>query len=217
VLDLWSLLVLVVAVGAGLVTVTVSSLLARSWQTALFRYLLIQVLLFNLLILFGLGVRSLEIQARQGGVVAHPATIPVLMALMAPLKLGWLYAFAATTLVLPGQDLPARFRGRFARFAAAFLGAWVILLVVGPLVESADAILGALLGVMELAVIGGAIAACVHLLIGSRALAHGRRRRSVTMLGGAYLGVFATMLGSLALGWIRATGGRAPNCSSTPW
>lgn len=206
VLELWSLLVLVVAVGAGLVTVTVSSLLARSRQTALFRYLLIQVLLFNLLILFGLGVRYLEIESRETSVVAHPALIPVLVTLMAPLKLGWLYAFAAMMLVLPGQELPARFRSRYARFAAAFFGAWVILLLGGPLMKSADAILAALLGSMELVVIGGGIAACVHLLIRSRALAGGLRRRSVMILGSAYLGIFATMVGSLTLGWIRPAG-----------
>ena len=74
----WALLVLVVAVAAGLITVTVAAFLVRWRGTAFFRYFLAQVLLFNLLILAGLVYRYVEQQVGQMASPPHPA-LPRLM------------------------------------------------------------------------------------------------------------------------------------------
>jgi DNA-binding CsgD family transcriptional regulator len=201
----WSLLVLVVAVSAGLITVTVAAVLVRTRQTALFRYLLVQVLLFNLLILSGLVAQYLQLQSREAGAALPAAVLSGFIGATAILKLAWLYAFSAMTLVLPGQDLPGGFSRRFLSSAALFAGTWMILLALGALTRFAGAILTVLTVSMEVVVVGGAIVACGRLLARARELPDEPRRRSVALLGGAYFAIFVVMLGSLAAGWIRAT------------
>ncbi len=198
----WSLLVLVLAVGAGLTTVTATSVLARSRQTALFRYLQLQVLLFNLLILAGLVVQylSLPVDGRPG---LMPLTMIGLLAAMVPLKLGWLYAFAAMTLVLPGQELAGGFRRIYARGALVLVGAGILAVAIAATARLGTLTAIAVLATIEAGIVGGALAACAHLLARVRALPTGPRRRSVAMLGWAYLAVFVAMLASLVLGWFR--------------
>lgn len=198
----WSLLVLVVAVGAGLLTVTALSVLARSHRTALFRYLQVQILLFNLLILAGLVVQYLALPLG-GGHAASSVTVVGLLAAMAPLKAAWLYAFIGMTLVLPGQELPLGFPRMFVAGA-------ILVFCAGVIGAGASALAGAgtrgtatALAVFEALVIGGALVACLHLLARARTLPRGLRRRSVAILGGGYLVVFALMTGSLVLGWLR--------------
>ena len=203
--ELWSLLALVVAVGAGLTTATVSAILFRSRHTAFFRYFLIQILLFDLLILGGLVLRLVDLQVRQHGMQSHPGLLPGLLAALAALKLGWLYSFVAMTLVLPGQELPAPFRRRFAVAAVAFFGTWTALLAASVATRSFGAV-GGLVAVMELGILGGVVAACIHLVVRAASLPPGPRRRAVTILGGVYLAIFAVMIGSLTLGWMRPSG-----------
>jgi DNA-binding CsgD family transcriptional regulator len=201
----WSLLVLVGAVGAGLVTVTVTSVLVRERQTALFRYCLIQILLFNLLILGGLALQSVEAEFPQLGARAHGAVLPGLLAAMATLKLGWLYAFAAMTLVLPGQEPPPWFRRRVGKGLTIFFGVWAVALAAGVVASSPSAVL-VTLSVMEVVVLGGATVASAHLTIRARSLPSGARRRAVAILGGIYLGIFIVMLVSLSVAWSRPAG-----------
>ena len=159
----WSLLVLVVAVAAGLVAVTASAVLVRSRQTALYRTFLVQLLLFNLLILGGLVVRFVELRGRASGVALHPVLLPGLLAGLAAVKLGWLGSFTAMTLALAGRGLPAGFGRRLAAGLAILFGAWTIALAAGVVTGSWAAVEGTLV-LMEVFVIGGAVAACVHLL-----------------------------------------------------
>jgi DNA-binding CsgD family transcriptional regulator len=203
--ELWILLTLVAAVAAGLTTVAISAFLVRSKQTAFFRYFLIQVLLFDLLILGGLGFRLVDLHAWQQGVLPRTWLVPGLLAALAALKLGWLGCFAAMTFVLPGQELPAPFRRRFVVAAAVFFGTWTALLTAGVATHSFGAV-DAVVGLMELAVLGGAVGASTHLVVRAASLPRGPRRRSITILGGVYLAVFATMIGSLTLGWLRPSG-----------
>ncbi len=204
-LAMWSLIALVVAVAAGLVTATASAIWVRSRQTAFFRYFLIQILLFDLLILGGLVVRIVGLQVGEAGAGAHPALMPALLTALAALKLGWLYAFAAMTLVLPGQDLPASFPQRFTVAVVVLFVIWTAFLTIGVATRSFAAV-GALVAAMEVGILGGVAVACIFLMVRAVTLPPGPRRRSVTILGAAYLALFAIMLGSLALGWMRRSG-----------
>lgn len=201
----WSLLALLAAVAAGFVTVTIAGLLVRSRQTALFRYFLLQVLLFNLLILGGLAVQHVDLQFRQHAVRPPAVLLPGLLAALAALKIAWLYTFIAMSLVLPGQELPSWFRRRLGTGMVVFFLAWVVLVAVALATRSGRTVDG-LLAFLELAVLGGATSASVHLIAGSGKGSMGPRALRVTILGGVYLGIFAIMLGSLLLGWLRPSG-----------
>jgi len=197
-----TLLVLVVAVATGLVTATVSALLVHSRRIAFFRYFLANILLFNLLVLTGLVFRYADLPQRGQETSLEPTFLLVLLAVMAPLKLAWLYAFAAMCLVLPGEDPPTRFHRRFLTVAVPFLLAWVVLLFVGTVFDGPAFVQDVLIG-MEMAVIGGAAASCVYLIVRAAASPAGSRRASLRIFGGLHLAVFAVMLASLGLGWLR--------------
>jgi len=197
-----NLLVLVLAVATGLVTAALSALLVHSRRTAFFRYFLASILLFNLLVLAGLVLRYVELQV---GGPEGAAVLPVLLAVMAGLKLGWLYAFMSMTLVLPGDDLPAWFRRRFIAVAVVFGAAWVGLPLSGFL--PGGPVIAEVVGMAtEAAVIGGAIGACVYLLVRAGAAPAGLRRLSLRVFGGGYLVVLGVMVSSLTFGWLRVEG-----------
>lgn len=198
----WSLLVLVIAVAAGLVTVTTTSVLARSRQTALFSYLQLQVLLFNLVILAGLVVQFIALPTGGRIQTASPPTTFGLLAAMVPLKLAWLYAFVAMTLVLNGQELPEGFRRRYWAGATVLAGSGALGAVVGVVVGAAAT--GAMLALagIEVIVIAGALVASAFLVARGRWLPPGPRRRSVTALGCVYLGISALMLASAVGSWL---------------
>lgn len=204
-LELWSLLALLAAVAAGLVTATVASLLVRSRQTAFFRAFLVQILLFNLLILGGLTLRYLELHFRQEGLQSHPALMPGLLGIMAILKAGWLYAFTAMMLLLPGQDLPSWFGPRLVTALAGLLAVWGAALAVS-MASGRDPAVQGLLGGFELVILGGAAWVCLDRIARRESRAGGARSRRVALLSGAYLAIFLVMLGSLALGWSSPTG-----------
>jgi DNA-binding CsgD family transcriptional regulator len=201
----WSSLALLAGVAAGLVAATIASLLVRSRQTAFFRYFLMQLLLFNLLILGGLAVRYVDLELRQRGVQTHPALLPGLLAALGALKVGWLYAFTAMSLVLPGQEIPPWFSRRLGAGVAVSFVAWVILLAAGLVTRSGETVVG-LLAFLEIVVLGGAASACVGLIARARRASAGPRNRALRLLGGVYLTIFAIMIGSLTLGWLRPSG-----------
>ena len=201
-----TLLVLVVAVAAGLVTATVSALKVRSRRTAFFRYFLAQILLFNLLVLGGLVLQYVRMQTGPGAADSAPIRWPVSLAALAVLKLGWLYAFTAMTLVLPRRQLPDRFRTRFGTGAVVFYAVWALLLAVGLLVRAGGAA-GGILGTMEVVVVGGAAVAAARLLVRSRTLPPGSERGAVSRLAALYLAQFVVVLVSMVAGWLRSPGG----------
>ena len=88
-----SLMVLVVALAAGLVTSIVATTYMQTRQPVFFRYFLTNILLFNLLILLGLVLRYLQIQLQAPELRSYTVILPVLLVVMAACKLGWLYAF----------------------------------------------------------------------------------------------------------------------------
>jgi DNA-binding CsgD family transcriptional regulator len=201
----WSLLALLAAVAAGLATVTIAGLSVRSRQTALFRYFLLQVLLFNLLILGGLAIQYVDLQFREQALRPHPTLLPGLLVALGALKIAWLYTFVAMSLVLPGQELPSWFRRRLGAGMVVFFIVWAVLVAAGLATRSGRAV-GGLLAFMELAVLGGAISTSVHLIARRRRDSMGPRALPVTILGGVYLAIFTIILGSLLLGWLRPSG-----------
>jgi DNA-binding CsgD family transcriptional regulator len=200
-----TLLVLVVAVATGLVTATVSAVLVQSRRTAFFRYFLANILLFNLLVLTGLVFRYAELQQRGLEAPFGPVFLLALLAAMAPLKLAWVYAFVCMNLVLPGEDPPAWFSRRFLLVTAPVLVVWVVLLFIGAVPEAPAFVRGVLMG-MEAAVIGGAAAGSVYLIVRAGGSPAGSRRRSLRIFGGLHLAVFAVMLASLGHAWLRGGG-----------
>jgi DNA-binding CsgD family transcriptional regulator len=194
-----------VAVAAGLITATFSALLVHSRRTAFFRFFLANILLFNLLILTGLVFRYTDIQFRERGLEFPPALLLILLAILAVLKLGWLYVFTSMNLALRGPDSPPGFGRRFLALAGPFLILWVGLLFVG-LTAGFPALVQVVIGVMEVAVIGGAVAGCVYLILQKRTSPAGTRCRALRVFGGLHLSVFVMMLGSLGLGWLGESG-----------
>ena len=190
------LLVLVLAVAAGLVTATASTAFAQAHRTAFFRYFLIQTLLFNLLVLAGLVLRYVQ--------PAAAALTAALMGLLSLLKLAWLQAFVSMLRVLPGQELPEGFSRRFLALAASFFAVCAALFTFGFFrggrwAEAAAA-------AFELFVLGAALAACLHLAARAGRISAVPRRRALRGLAVLYVAVFAVILVSLALGWLRPSG-----------
>ncbi len=200
-----SLLALVAAVATGLTAVTAAATLVRSRQTAFFRYFLSQILLFNLLILSGLVLQYVNLDFQQHGVIPPPGLFPGLLAALAVLKLCWLYTLMAMILVLAGQVLPRGFSRRFAAAAVSFFFVWVVLLGWSVVAGSGTAV-GFLLGLLEFGILGGASAACIYLVVRAAAVNQQPMRRFLVVLGSIYLAIFAVMIGSLILGWVRPTG-----------
>ena len=200
-----TLLVLVLAVATGLVTATFAALLVHSRRTAFFRYFLANVLLFNLLVLAGLVFRYVQLQLQEPDVPVGPALLPVLMAIMASLKLAWLCAFLSMALMVPGEDLLNWFRRWFVAIAALFLVVWVALPLVGSRLGR-PAIAEAVGIATEVAVIGGAIGGCIYLLSRAGSAPAGSRRLSLRILGGGYLVILGVMASSVTFGWLRAEG-----------
>jgi DNA-binding CsgD family transcriptional regulator len=196
-----NLLVLLLAVATGLVTATFSALLGHSWRLAFTRYFLANVLLFNLLVLMGLVYRYAELQL---GELNAPVG-PTLLAVLAALKLAWLYAFLSMAFVGPGERLPGRSRRGVMAAAASLLVGWIAL----PFVASTPAgtRIAAVLGIAtEAAVIGGALGGCVYLLSTAGSAPAGSRRMSLRILGGGYLIILGVMAVSVTLGWLRIEG-----------
>jgi DNA-binding CsgD family transcriptional regulator len=197
-----NLLVMVLAVATGLVAATLSALLVHSRRTAFFRHFLAGILLFNLIVLVGLVFRYVELQLRDG---SGSLLLQILLAVMAVLKLAWLYAFLSMAFVLPGEEPPAWFRRRFVALAALFLFAWVVSAVAG-FVPGGTVVVGAVRIATEVAVIGGAIAGCIHLLVRSGSVPAGSRRLSLRVLGGGYLVILGVIGASATFGWLRVEG-----------
>jgi DNA-binding CsgD family transcriptional regulator len=194
----WSLLVMVIAVAAGLVGAVAAAMLVRSRHTAFFRYFLMQTLLFNLLILTGLVFEYVNLEIHQRGLHPHPALQLGLLAVLTALKLAWVYAFLAMTLVVTTEELAIRFRKGFLFGAVGIFGAWIVLQVIPGAMGAATRFTE----LTDLGVIGGAVAGCVALMVRANALPLGRRRRSIYIISGIYCTIFAVMIVSLLAAWL---------------
>ncbi len=195
-----SLLVLLLALAAGLVTVTAAAQRVHSRPTAFFRAFLRNILLFNLLVAAGLVFRYAGLHLERG-----EAPILGLLAAMAILKLAWLHAFAAMSRLLPGEELPAGFHQRFLLLAAGLLLGLAGLSAAG-LVFGKPALLELANMLVEAATIGGASAAAAGLLLRAKKIPALSRRRPLRLFGGVHLLLLTAMAGSLVLGWLGSPG-----------
>jgi DNA-binding CsgD family transcriptional regulator len=196
VIDQLALLVLALALAAGLVTITVSAVLAQTRRVAFFRAFQANILLFNLLVLLGLAVRySVLHLGEPGSRLALTVT-----ALMSVLKVGWLYAFALMCRALVGEESGHAFARRFLQAAAVLFAVFAVFLIVAAATEgTAPARAG--LGLVEVVVLGGVVVAAARLACRSRALPSGPRRRSLAVFGYLHLALFLVIALSLITAW----------------
>jgi len=195
------LLLLVLALGAGLAAMTFCGMQFQARRSSLFRALLASIALFNLLILGGLVFWYARIHLETAGA----ATVAVLLCVLAILKVAWLVAFVALVRWLVSEA--RALRGVVLAGAAVLVVHWGLLGVGG---------LEAGLGFVELAVVLGALGATGWLLRQSgRTL--GRRRRSLRWFAGYHAVIFTAMLVGVVRGWVGPGAGEAVPVANSLW
>jgi DNA-binding CsgD family transcriptional regulator len=187
------LLLLILALGTGLAAITFCGLLFQARRMALFRALLANIALFNLLILAGLVFWYSRLHLERIGSVG--ATLVVLSG-MVVLKAAWLAAFVALVRLLPAET--AARRGSVVVGLAVVAVHWV-LLGIGWLSGRGPWLA---FGFVEVAVLLGAGGASGWLLWRARRAA-GDHRRSMLWFAGFHLAIFAAMAVGLFWGWVR--------------
>ena len=192
-------LVLILAVAAGLVTATVSASWVHSRQTAFYRWFLANILLFNLLILLGLVFHVTRIQLL-GTPAFRGAFLLGLVTLMAPLKLGWLYALVGMNRALLGEELPWGWGRRIGMLAGLLVAIYGALLLVGA-TGGRPKLLEATVSLFEILVIGGAVVSAGCLVSAAATVPAPVRRRALMAFGGLHVLVLIAVGGSFALGW----------------
>ncbi|MEE4218984.1 MAG: LuxR C-terminal-related transcriptional regulator [Xanthomonadales bacterium] len=190
-------LLLVLALAAGLGSAIIVAQQVQTGQAEFYRYFLTHILLFNLLILAGLVWRFVQPQE-----ALSPALVPLVLALMAALKLGWLYSFFITARLLTRPVLAERFKRTLFRTGLLVLITYVLL---GGLAwfNSLKPLLEATLITLEALVIGGAAWAAGRVTVAVRRVPAGRRKNSLAVFGGFHLALLLIVLAVLVLGWVR--------------
>jgi DNA-binding CsgD family transcriptional regulator len=190
-----TLLVLLLALAAGLVTVTVAAQLVHSRRTAFFRAFLANILLFDVVLVLALVFWYARFHLDQ---VSGLVLLTVLVMMAIP-KLGWAYAFVAMSRLLLGEKLTARFTSRFPAACGLLLLVFGVLVAAG-VVSREPSLVQLANWVVEIPAVGVAIAAAVYLLIRARRLPAGPRRRSLAAFGALHLVLLAAAGGSVLLG-----------------
>ena len=190
-------LLLVLALAAGLGSAIFVAQHVQTGQAEFYRYYLTHILLFNLLILAGLVLRF--VQPTES---LFPALVPLALALMAALKLGWLYSFFITTRLLVKPVVPDRFKKTLFRTGLLILITYVI---VGGLAwfNSLRPLLEATMITLEALVICGAAWAAGTVTVATRRVPAGRRKNTLAVFGGFHLALLLIVLAVLVVGWIR--------------
>jgi len=193
--DAARLLLVVLALGTGLAAITFCALLFQERRSALFRALLANIALFNLLILGGLAFWYARLHLADAGT----ALVAGLLVALVVVKLAWLIAFVSVARAVASAER------RLGLWGLATLG----VLALGALAGAFGG-LGMGLGLVEVMVLGGALASTAWVMYRSRR-ALGARRRSLLWFGSYHAAVFAAMLGGLVWGWFGpADGHRVP-------
>ena len=197
-----SLMVLVVALATGLITSFVATTGKQAQQPEFFRYFLANILLFNLLILSGLVFRYLTIQNQGLALMQYPQGFLSLLAVMAALKLAWLFAFISMNMTLPGDI-------RSKRSAKMLVGAGAVVFFVYLGVMAAawfmrhDGLQQAGFIALETLIVGGALLATTQLVFTASNLPKGSRRKSVLMFGAYHLVLLGIIFATLINGWLQ--------------
>jgi DNA-binding CsgD family transcriptional regulator len=195
-------LVLILALAAGLVTATVSASWVHSRQTAFHRWFLANILLFNLLILLGLVFHLTRIQP-PGTSALRGTFLLVLVTLMAPLKLGWLYASVGMNRALLGEELHPGWGRRIGWLAGLLVVIYGALLVVGA-TGGRPRLVEATVFLFDILVLGGAVVSAGCLVSSASLVPAPVRRRALMAFGGLHVLVLVAAGGSFARGWLRA-------------
>ena len=196
-------MMLVLALAAGLGAAIVVAQHVQTGRAEFHRYFLTHILLFNLLILAGLVFRFMQPRPE-----LNPAVVPLVLVVMAALKLGWLFAFSVTARLLYGQSVPGRFprdagKAGLMVLAAYVAATWMAWFGRMPVLLNAAVI------TLESIVLGGAVLAAALLLRGSVRLPRGTRRRAAQWFGAFHLALLLAVLAALAASWIRPGSGEA--------
>jgi len=167
-----SLVVLIVALATGLVTSIVVVTYVQVRQPEFFRYFLTNILLFNLLILSGLVFKYLQFQFQSSDLTPHLLVFPGLLAAMAALKLGWLFAFIIMNTSLPADIVSKQLVRLLAR-----TGGIIFLVYLGVMTAAwfmhNDGLLQAGSTSLETLIIGGALISSLWLLFTTKGLPKG--------------------------------------------
>jgi DNA-binding CsgD family transcriptional regulator len=200
------LLLLILALGTGLAAITFCGLLFQARRMALFRALLANIALFNLLILAGLVFWYSRLHLELTG---PDGTTVVILSGMAVLKAAWLVAFVSLVRILPVEGAPPR-RG------LAVVGVGVGVLVVHWTLLGISRLSGRepwfAFGFVEVAILLGTASASGWLLWRAGRAA-GHHRRSMLWFAGFHLAILASMAIGLLWGWLRP--GTAPTVPVT--
>jgi len=191
-----TLLVLVLAVAAGLLATTLAAVLAQARRTAFLRAFLANILFFNLLIVLALVMRYLQIYSRSG------LSILAVLVVMAVPKLAWAYAFVVMNRLLVGDEISSRLT-RAWLLASVLLLALLLALLSWSVISHRPALVGWAAWVVEGPVILVALGAAIRTLVEAARLPIGPRRRSLAVFGGLHLGLLLALVGSILLGGLQ--------------
>jgi DNA-binding CsgD family transcriptional regulator len=131
---------LTMALVAGLVGVTLSVRLAQSFPSRFLRTLLYSLLLFNLLIVFGIALRYLELHVL-GGLSSRWRLAVALMVLnlMAMLKICFVYNFLEMNTLVVGHTLTDQLKRLYLTVGTGLLGLVIAASVVSPFLSDPGA------------------------------------------------------------------------------
>jgi len=197
-----SLIVLVLALATGLVTSVVATTHMQKSQPVFFRYFLSNILLFNLLILAGLVARYLQLTLQIPELRGFEGVLPVLLIVMAALKLGWLYVFILMNKALPTDILPRKLSVTIARAGIVIFLISSALMIAGWL-RHLDSLLQYVNIVFETIIIGSAFIATIQLTWLAYKLPGQQRRNSILVFGVYHLCLMGVILVVLISGWIQ--------------
>jgi DNA-binding CsgD family transcriptional regulator len=193
-----SMMVLVVALATGLVTSIVATTYMQKSQPAFFRYFLTNILLFNLLILFGLVLRYVQLPQLQ----LFEDILPGLYVAMAALKIAWLYAFVFMNKTLPADISPRTLPVKLTRAGFVVFLVYSSLMTVtwlkpmGNLQQYANI-------VFETIIIGGALVATLQLTWSAFKLPEHARRNPILVFGAYHLCLMGIILAVMIVGWLQ--------------
>jgi DNA-binding CsgD family transcriptional regulator len=194
------LLTLAVGLATGLVAAIVIANYSQQRREEYLRYLLTNILLFNLLILAGLAFHYLLIHAPESATTPASLVLLALLGVMALLKITWAYAFWMTTRQLHGKDTSKRLARALLVASGVVLAIFLTAAGTAWLLRR-NMMLQTTITLFELAVIGSAVLSSVILWNRTRILPGGRRRTSL-MVFSTYQGVlFGALLSLVFAGW----------------
>lgn len=195
------LLILVLALATGLVAAIVVAQRTHGSHADFHRYFLTNILFFNLLILSGMVFSFLR-SPTVGGPDLHPFVLPLTLAVMAVLKVGWLYAFTLCLRVLVHGRCPEDL-SRTLRTAGLTILATYLLVTWLSWFLSLQGLLQVAVIVMELIIVIGALIGSLKLVMAASQLPKASRRRSLLLFGYFHLGLLGIVLVILVSGWIQ--------------